>query len=61
LLRRREVTRRARTGRERLQQILEADGHGAYNFLLASGFASSRACSMKSCAVGLIVRFFTPA
>src|SRR6266478_8627988 len=33
-------------------------GHGAYDFLVAHGFATSRACSMKSCAVGLSVRFF---
>jgi hypothetical protein len=29
-----------------------------YPFLFASGFATSRACSMKSFATGLSVRFF---
>ncbi len=29
-----------------------------YRFVLASGLATSRACSMKSCAAGLSVRFF---
>src|SRR5262249_49653803 len=32
--------------------------HDGYDFRLASGFATSRAVSMKSCATGLSVRFF---
>jgi hypothetical protein len=32
--------------------------HGVYPFLFASGFATSRAVSTKSCATGLSVRFF---
>src|SRR5262245_55780464 len=34
-------------------------GHGTYDFLIASGFATARACSMKSCATGLSVRFLS--
>ena len=33
-------------------------GHEIYHFLRPSGFATSRAFSMKSCATGLSVRFF---
>ena len=32
--------------------------HGIYHFRFASGFATSRAQSMKSCVTGLSVRFF---
>ena len=32
--------------------------HGVYDFFFARCFATSRAVSMKSCATGLIVRFF---
>src|SRR5215470_9836313 len=32
--------------------------HGVYDFFCASGLATSRAQSIKSCAIGLSVRFF---
>src|SRR5262245_53169423 len=40
------------------RQLRVRNGHGHYDFLFASGFATSRACSMNSRAVGLTVRFF---
>ena len=41
------------------RQFRATNRHGVYNFLFASGFATSRALSMKSCATGLSVRFFS--
>jgi hypothetical protein len=46
------------TGSRRRSRTLPGratSGHGTYGFLIASGFAISRACSMKSCATGLSV------
>src|ERR1700716_3399058 len=41
-----------------LRLRIAAGGHGVYHFFFATGFSTSRAQSMKSCATGLRARFF---
>jgi Recombination endonuclease VII len=47
-----------RTYRRRRWRLGHKPQHGIYHFLRARGFETSRAVSMKSCAMGLTVRFF---